>query len=179
MALARKKSRRIVVDGEAYRWTVSPDDEPGIAIVAERFENPARRLVSWFDHGSRLTPKQAAAAIRVARATGWDPSERGTDYVQRTPTVAGNDAAQCDCCDYFSFAASPAWDVCPVCFWEATGQGYPKKIDVVSGNNGGLTLREARANFESYGACAPEFVDKVIPAERRSTLRRIVRNAPN
>ena len=81
MAIARKNTRRLVVDAEVFRWTISPDDEPGIALVAEHYTEPARRLVAWFEHGVSITPKVAAECIRGARACGWNPSERGPDFV--------------------------------------------------------------------------------------------------
>ena len=40
-------------------------------------------------------------------------------------------------------------------------------LDVKSGANGGLTLREARANFITVGACCPEMVAHVVPIEER------------
>ena len=50
MTLRRKGTRSIVVAEVSYRWTVAPNDEPGLAIVVEHAEAPAQRLVSWVDH---------------------------------------------------------------------------------------------------------------------------------
>ena len=66
-----------------YRWTVSPDDEPGVAIVVELAEHPAQRLVSSVDHGITITPAMVADAITDGLAAGWTPSMRGTDFVRR------------------------------------------------------------------------------------------------
>ncbi len=58
MALATKDTRRIVVDDSAYRWTVSSDDESGIAIACELEQQTEQRVVAWFDYGPvlELTP---------------------------------------------------------------------------------------------------------------------------
>ena len=84
MAIARKSTRRLVVDAEVYRWTVSPDDEPGVALVAEHYDEPAQRLVAWFEHGVPITPKVAAECIRRARSSGWNPAARGPDFIYRS-----------------------------------------------------------------------------------------------
>lgn len=41
MALARRGTRIIVIDGTEYRWTVAPNDEPGVAIVVQLATGPA------------------------------------------------------------------------------------------------------------------------------------------
>ena len=63
MTLRRKGKRTILVDGVAYRWTVAPNDEPGLGIVVECAEAPAQRLVSWVDHGTIISPRLVRAAI--------------------------------------------------------------------------------------------------------------------
>jgi hypothetical protein len=83
MTLARKGTRRIQVDGIVYRWTVAPDDEPGVAIVVENAAEPARRLVSWVDHGVAIGPGLVRHAILAGLCAGWISSERGPDFVLR------------------------------------------------------------------------------------------------
>jgi len=82
MALARKGTRRIVVDGTAFRWIVAPDDEPGVALVAEHESNPASRVIVWFPHGKLIAPGVVAAEIRAALLNGWHPERRGPDVVR-------------------------------------------------------------------------------------------------
>lgn len=63
----------------------------------------------------------------------------------------------CPCCGYLTFPV-PQNDamayVCPVCFWEndvfLTGEDEP------SDENHGMTLTEARKNFQAFGACSED-----------------------
>lgn len=87
MALARKGTRSLVVDGQRYRWTVSPDDEPGVAIVAEDHAAGGQRMVAWVEHGTPITPALVARAIRAARDRGWVPGGRGPDVTSRLPVA--------------------------------------------------------------------------------------------
>ena len=83
MALARKGTRRIVVDGMAFRWVVAPDDEQDVTLVAERETDPASRLVVWFQYGYPIVPSIVANEIRMALVNGWYPEQRGRDVVKR------------------------------------------------------------------------------------------------
>ena len=47
MALASKGTRRMAVDGVAYRWVVAPDDEY-MVLVVERADDPGQRLEASF-----------------------------------------------------------------------------------------------------------------------------------
>ena len=82
MALARKGSRKIVVEGSEYRWTVSADDEAGVGIVVEDHNKPACRLVKWVDHGLVISPAVVRGVIVEALAIGWRPREPGPDFVR-------------------------------------------------------------------------------------------------
>ncbi|NNC17559.1 hypothetical protein HJC22_17730 [Corallococcus exiguus] len=46
MTLRRKGTRSIVVDGTNYRWTVAPNDEPGLGIVVERESGGGQRMLT-------------------------------------------------------------------------------------------------------------------------------------
>ncbi|WP_055588045.1 hypothetical protein [Peterkaempfera griseoplana] len=83
MALARKGTRIAVVDGHRYRWVVAPDDEPGLAIVVEDADDGGRRMVTWVEHGTVITPALVAVAVRRARRLGWAPRQRGPQFVTR------------------------------------------------------------------------------------------------
>ncbi|HEY5956546.1 MAG TPA: hypothetical protein VIV60_08340, partial [Polyangiaceae bacterium] len=85
MTLARKGTRQIVVDGVQYRWTVAPDEEPGVGIVAESATLPAQRLVSWIDHGVAIGPGLVGSAILDGLAAGWVPTLPGPDFIRRVP----------------------------------------------------------------------------------------------
>ncbi len=76
----------------------------------------------------------------------------------------------CLCCGYLTLDERGGYDICPVCFWEddayliVTETGIEgvmvshevsdeKLLDIPSGANHGLTLREGRENFRKFGAC--------------------------
>ena len=79
MTLARKGSRRIVVGGTTYRWTVSPDDEPGLGIVVEHGGRAGQRMVTWVDHGNVISPAVVRLAILHALDQGWTPGVPGKE----------------------------------------------------------------------------------------------------
>jgi hypothetical protein len=97
MALPKKGTRRIHVDGHDYRWIVSPNDG-WMDLVVERYRNPAQRLVVQISYGYRrdedsnccefvdrtgkkveITPALVERAIRSGLAEGWVPSGRGKE----------------------------------------------------------------------------------------------------
>ncbi|MEH2059434.1 MAG: hypothetical protein V7K97_25425 [Nostoc sp.] len=70
MALAKKGTRLIKVDGVEYRWVVQPDDEPGMAVVVEC-------------QGNIISPWLLRKAILYAIDQGWNPKQRGQQIVFR------------------------------------------------------------------------------------------------
>lgn len=77
VALAEKGSRVIVVGGDRYRWTVAPDDEPGLAVVVAHADGDGQRLVVWVAHGVVVAPGLVAGLVREALARhGWTPRRR-------------------------------------------------------------------------------------------------------
>ena len=93
MALAKKGSRRITVEGVPYRWVLSPDDGY-MVLVAESESTPGQRLEAFFQYhdlyepakpevsrivGQRraVTPGVVREVILAALTRGWQPSQRG------------------------------------------------------------------------------------------------------
>jgi hypothetical protein len=77
MGIAKKGTRRIVVEGETYRWVVSPDDEPGLGIVIEKDNFHGQRLVAWVEHDNIISPGLVKKVILLALEEGWwSPMER-------------------------------------------------------------------------------------------------------
>lgn len=93
MALAKKGSRRITVDGVLYRWALSPDDGC-MVLVAELAEGSGQRLEAFFQYHDLYEPAEAGAlrivgqrrsvspgvvrkVILAALAGGWQPAQRG------------------------------------------------------------------------------------------------------
>lgn len=90
MAMAKKGTRRITVDGVAYHWVVSPDDGY-MVLVVEWADGPGQRLEAFFEYhdihepaepgafrvvGQRqsISPGVVRTVILSAIARGWKPS---------------------------------------------------------------------------------------------------------
>ncbi|MFC8720664.1 hypothetical protein [Kitasatospora sp. NPDC057198] len=97
MALRRKGSRPLTVDGAPYRWTIRrrPSYGQGIgespltaaveradgagAVLLLRF--PCAHPGNWLGlPATGVTPARIAAAVRLARARGWDPERPGGPF---------------------------------------------------------------------------------------------------
>lgn len=92
---------------------------------------------------------------------------------------------KCLCCGCRTLDARGDFDICPVCFWEDEAYPYIKDaaltlleakaetgckadeytgedvLDVESGANHGLTLRQGRENYKNFGACEKSMVPHV------------------
>jgi hypothetical protein len=97
MAIGRKGSRRIVVDGTAYRWrlrrrptydqalcdrpctyAVQHADTPGTTLVVTTSQPHAS---NWFGVPSAVVlPRHVAADITLALSRGWSPTRPGTPF---------------------------------------------------------------------------------------------------
>jgi hypothetical protein len=64
----------------------------------------------------------------------------------------------CPCCRYRTLPKRGAYNICKVCFWEDNGSG---DFAVVNGPNH-MTLENARANFELFGASSQAAVPLVL-----------------
>ncbi|MFI6690134.1 hypothetical protein [Streptomyces sp. NPDC050485] len=98
MALVKKGSRRIMVDGVTYRWmlrrrptysqalvwssltyAVEHADSPSgtILVISTNQPHPSNWLVG---PGSPVLPSDVADSIRTARANGWTPEKPGSPF---------------------------------------------------------------------------------------------------
>ncbi|TYC53225.1 hypothetical protein FMN52_19090 [Marinobacter sp. BW6] len=77
---------------------------------------------------------------------------------------------QCPCCDYISLAERGNFLICPICYWEDDGQDVDE-LDVESGPNHYITLRQARNNFGEFGACEIEMKKYVLPEKERGNYQ--------
>lgn len=92
----------------------------------------------------------------------------------------------CLCCGCLTLDERGGYDICPVCFWEddaylIIGNGEIKGVlvdkevsgeellDVPSGANHGLTLREGRENYRNFGACEKS-MKKYVRKPKKSEL---------
>ena len=93
MALPKKGTRRIAIEGEHYRWIVSPNDG-FITLVVELAESPGQCLTAFFNYldlyepagpgrlkivGQRcsIRPGVVRAVIEAALESGWRPKATG------------------------------------------------------------------------------------------------------
>src|SRR5439155_4117490 len=98
MAIPKKGSRIVTVDGVRYRWRIrrKPTYCQGafashLLVAAERVEAPSRCVLlltarfprpdNWLSRRSEsVTPQQVAASIRDALAHGWHPDRAGSSF---------------------------------------------------------------------------------------------------
>lgn len=80
---------------------------------------------------------------------------------------------QCPCCDYVTLSERGEYFICPVCYWEDDLTDL-HDLDTPCSPNHGLTLRQARANFQEFGAFEERMVDHVCSKSERKafTLKR-------
>jgi len=84
MTLPRKGTRRIVVDGRAYRWAYT-----GEQLIVEDATTAGARLVVPVVRGypaPPLLPAEVASLIRQGRQAGWNPTASGPAVRLPTPT---------------------------------------------------------------------------------------------
>ena len=79
-------------------------------------------------------------------------------------TPAGRRHA-CPCCDYLTLTKPPTgtFQICPVCRWEDDNLQF-HDLDY-RGSANKVSLREARENFQNYGASDESSIDSVRPPE--------------
>ncbi|MCX4825680.1 hypothetical protein OG883_38715 [Streptomyces sp. NBC_01142] len=97
MALLKKGSRRITVDGTTYRWRLRgrPTYDQGLVwspltYAVEHAETPGTTLViatnqphpsNWFGtRANPVLPSDVADSIRTAHANGWTPERPGSPF---------------------------------------------------------------------------------------------------
>lgn len=97
----------------------------------------------------------------------------------------------CPCCGCLTLDERGCYDICPVCFWEddayliiADGEIKGVRVendvcdddllDIPSGANHGLTLREGRENYRKIGACV-ESMRKHVRKPKRSELPKSIK----
>lgn len=59
---------------------------------------------------------------------------------------------RCPCCGYKTLVEGVAFEICTVCFREDDGQNDDDADEVLGGPNGNLSLTQARANYQQFGA---------------------------
>ncbi|MBB1335773.1 MULTISPECIES: CPCC family cysteine-rich protein [unclassified Pseudoalteromonas] len=85
---------------------------------------------------------------------------------QNNPTV------DCPCCGYITLKYGGCGEICEVCFWEYDSE-IDSRVTIPSVCNHGMTLNEAKENFELFGATKEEFIKHVVPFEARKLYQHI------
>jgi hypothetical protein len=106
MALPRKGSRKIVVGGTTYRWTIrrkateaqKEEADAHATVAVERVEGGASKLVIWTSHAhpqnyfvinrKAVKPSDVRSWIEKSIDLGWNPSGRGVTVARES--VDGN-----------------------------------------------------------------------------------------
>ncbi|PMR62690.1 hypothetical protein C1A38_02830 [Verrucosispora sp. ts21] len=103
MALVKKGSRLITVDGITYRWRVRARPtyaqalcEKPLAVAVEQVDCKGRVLLvsmpqdhpsNWFGGPAvPALPSTVAAIVRAALAEGWQPTQPGTAFHMTAPS---------------------------------------------------------------------------------------------
>jgi hypothetical protein len=93
---------------------------------------------------------------KIARRKAW--------FEQYTTRLEGQPAElplRCPCCYCQTLSKRDDFEICPVCFLEDDGQDDHDADVVRSGPNGRLSLKQARSNYEEFGACDKQMVNNV------------------
>ncbi|WP_425612204.1 CPCC family cysteine-rich protein [Xanthomonas indica] len=70
---------------------------------------------------------------------------------------------RCPCCGYKTLSERGEFEICAVCFWEDDGQDDNDADEVLGGPNGNLSLTQARANYQQFGASRRQDLPHVRP----------------
>jgi Cysteine-rich CPCC len=75
------------------------------------------------------------------------------EYAARLDSQTAELPLRCPCCGCLTLGERGGYEVCPVCLWEDDGQDDHDADVVRGGPNRGLSLAEARENYQRFGAC--------------------------
>lgn len=70
---------------------------------------------------------------------------------------------RCPCCRFLTLEERGGHDICPVCFWQDDGHDEAGKDRIRGGPNESLSLSQARANFQRFGASSERRLALVRP----------------
>jgi hypothetical protein len=101
--------------------------------------------------GDNPSPKE------LARRVAWFH-----EYTQRLEGQPPELPLRCPCCRCKTLGSRGVFSICPVCFWEEGQDDHDADV-VRGGPNGALSLTQARANYQQFGACAERLLGHVRP----------------
>lgn len=71
----------------------------------------------------------------------------------------------CPVCRHLTFETLGAWDTCPVCGWNSDPVQETMQDDPTGAN--GISLNEARRNYQAFGAITREKLAQLEPEEKK------------
>lgn len=71
----------------------------------------------------------------------------------------------CPVCAHRTFEVVGDWDICPVCGWNSDPVQETMPDDPTGAN--GISLNEARQNYQKMGAISPELLAELNPEEKK------------
>lgn len=81
--------------------------------------------------------------------------------LENVTVPSGEGPHACPCCGFITLSERGGYEICPVCFWEDDGQDDHDADLVRGGPNGGLSLSQARGNYQQFGACEQRMLTHV------------------
>lgn len=143
-----------VARGQPVPWAVVVVNWRGLDAIGFTRDEALEKLRSKFEQYRENNTLPRPGSPAAMETPGWyEPADPTPRY-------------QCPCCDYISLPERGNFLICKVCFWEDDGQDL-EELGEPSGPNHGITLREARANFERFGACEEAMLKHVLPVNER------------
>src|SRR5256885_9460198 len=104
-------------------------------------------------------PEHNPSPEELARRAAW--FHEYTDRLERQPPGL---PLRCPCSGCKTLGERGGFEICPVCFWEDDGQDDHDADVIRGGPNGALSLKHARLNFETFGACERRMLPNVRAA---------------
>ena len=107
MAIRKKGSRPIDVDGVSYRWRIRRKatydqwafDYGTLTVSVELADKPGTVLIAFTNHPHPdcyttatphpITPKHVADCVRQALSEGWQPTAKGPQFILRFSSMDG------------------------------------------------------------------------------------------
>lgn len=83
MAIARKGTRSITIDATEYRWLVRLGKHHDLYRITELASTSGQILIAKLRQSTIVTPWLVKKVIKYALAQGWQPQQRGQDFIIR------------------------------------------------------------------------------------------------
>lgn len=167
---------------EAENLIIEFFDEPLKPSLREQLNITA--IVQWETHTPPDDLKPGNPIYRPILVDKMKRSFRGAtneylaDYLRREVGLTIDNVTgdlpgwlPCPVCDYLTFEIVGDWDTCPVCGWNSDPVQEAMHDDPTGAN--GISLNEARQNFQTYGAITQAKLAQLDPADKEKFPRKV------